>query len=101
MPAETHQHSDALDPGNVVEILLELIDPGGAAGETSTLGELGIDGSPAIYDLWDAVIAEFGERTVASRELDAGEVTAATTVGELAQAVIGVFGLQGQGRCDP
>jgi len=45
-------------------LLSALLGDDGIVPEGATLASLGIDGDPALWDLWDAVREEFGERTL-------------------------------------
>lgn len=75
MPAETHTHSAPLDRARVLEIVQELlaeileIDPSSIAETDSLVEDLHAD-SIAQYQLVEALIGEFGERTVSDIEAD-------------------------------
>lgn len=61
MPAETHQQGRLAGREEVLGLLSVLL---GDIPEGATLVTLGIDDDPALWDLWDAVREEFGERTL-------------------------------------
>ncbi|MCD9622262.1 hypothetical protein [Rhabdothermincola salaria] len=85
MPAETHQHRDQVTSDDVLELLLVVLEvpDRSSAGADTELGEVGIDSDLALLDLWDAIVEEFGERTLG--EIDLDDLRAAHTVGELAE----------------
>ena len=89
MPAETHQFSEPLDVGAVIEILADLLvpdlDPDAAA--EVTLGSLDQADELSLHHLWDQVTEEAGERTIGELETDPDwmpETLAGTTLGEVA-----------------
>jgi len=89
MPAETHSRHDAVDANVVVDLIWSVttpshwpIDPD----PTVPLARLDIDDEAAIFWLWDAAAEEFADRTVAEPHFD--DLFAATTVGELAEAIV-------------
>ncbi|NLA37300.1 MAG: acyl carrier protein [Actinobacteria bacterium] len=75
MPAETHTHSAPLDRSRVLEVVQELlaeileIDPSSIAETDSLVEDLHAD-SIAQYQLVEALISEYGERTVSDIEAD-------------------------------
>ena len=75
MPAETHTHSAPLDRSRVLEIVQDLlgeileIAPGSVSESDSLVEDLHAD-SIAQYQLVEALISEFGERTVSDFETD-------------------------------
>lgn len=94
MPAETNQHQDAPDLGAVLELLTQVLDVDVDPVEARdlTLADLGIDDDLAALRLWDAVIEEFGERTVGEPDDIGGEPL--RTLGELADWCLDALGLE-------
>lgn len=82
MPAETHQHSEPVSVDAVLDLLacVASLDAGRAA--DARLTDLELDDDLSILHLWDAVVEEFGERSIG--ELDLDEIRPAT-LGELAE----------------
>ncbi len=96
MPAETHRRRDAIEPGQVIDLLDALLDePMGAGGihAETPLGDLGID-DVAILHLWDALVEELAERGAA--EPDVEELLLARTVGDVVELVVHSMGGPGQ-----
>lgn len=95
MPAETHTHSAPLDRSRVLEIVQELlgeileIDPSGIAETDSLVEDLHAD-SIAQYQLVEALISEFGERTVS--DIDADEFDEIELVSDAVDYVVARLG---------
>lgn len=89
MPAETHQFSEPLDVGAVIEILADLLVPDldlDAAAKV-TLGSLDQADELSLHHLWDHVTEEAGERTIGDLDTDPDgtpEALAEITLAELA-----------------
>lgn len=89
MPAETHQFSEPLDVGAVIEILADLLVPDldlDAAAKV-TLGSLDQADELSLHHLWDHVTEEAGERTIGDLDTDpewTPETLADTTLTEVA-----------------
>jgi hypothetical protein len=81
MPAETHQRSEAVDVGTVLDLLSCVVGLDAPRAADAPLAELELDDDLSILHLWDAVVEEYGERSVGDLELDG---TRPTTLGELA-----------------
>lgn len=72
MPAETHQHGRSVGCEDIIVLLSTLLDLKlGAISRDATLRSLGLEDDPALWDLWDAVREEFGERTIGPDEVEA------------------------------
>ena len=87
MPAETHQRGRLAGRDEIHTLPSVLL--GGSSGEVTEdtiLASLGVDDEPALWDPWDAVREEFGERTIGT--VDPGEALDPTmTVGEAAASM--------------
>lgn len=81
MPAETHQRSEAVDVGAVLDLLTCVVGLDAPRAADAPLTALELDDDLSILHLWDAVVEEYGERSVGDLELDG---TRPTTLGELA-----------------
>jgi hypothetical protein len=90
MPAETHTRREAIDAGDVLDLIDALVggDSDGLRPGVS-VGDVGLGDELAVLHLCDAVAEELAERTVA--ELDVEELLLASTVGELAEAIVRAF----------
>ena len=86
MPAETHRSGCGIEVEDVLTLLEALLDDS-SAGQIgdNTLTSLGVDGDE-LYDLWDAVCEEFGERTLGP-EIDPGELAPSMTLEAAAAAM--------------
>lgn len=72
MPAGTHQHGRSADPSDIIVLLSALLDTNAyELPKDTTLASLGLEHDPELWDLWDAVREEFGERSLGS--IDGGE----------------------------
>ncbi len=80
MPGETHQRSEAVEVGAVLELLACVVSLDAPHVDTP-LAELELDDDLSILHLWEAVVEEYGERGTGDLELDA---TRPATLGELA-----------------
>lgn len=95
MPAETHTHSAPLDRARVLEIVQELlgdileIDPSSISETDSLVEDLHAD-SIAQYQLVEALISEFGERTVS--DIDAEEFEDIELVSDAVDYVVARLG---------
>lgn len=86
MPAETHQISHGIDADTIMALLQVLLDlPEGSEPDSTTLADLDID-DDGVLDLWQAVCAEFGERTLGS-EIDPNLLDPTMTVAAAAVAM--------------
>jgi hypothetical protein len=88
VPAETHRRSEPVDEEQVVALIWELL----AAANDATppdpnlpLDAVGLGDELAVLDLWDAVVEELAERSVADTDLDA--LVGARTLGELVRDI--------------
>lgn len=89
MPAETHRRHDAVDANTVLDLIWSLTSPPDWCTDPDPslpLARLDIDDQAAMFWLWDAAAEEFAERTLAEPDFD--ELFAATTIGELADAIV-------------
>jgi hypothetical protein len=91
LPAETHRfRHDQVDASAVLDLIWALasLPPERAEAEPdASLRELALDDELAKFEVWDAAVEEFAERTVGEPDLD--ELLAATTAGALAEAILG------------
>lgn len=86
MPAETHQHRDAVTTADIVDLLVAVLAPEADlsdVGPETLLAGLGADSDLALFDLGDVLTEEFGERTLGEVDLD--ELWSARTIGALAE----------------
>jgi len=85
MPAETHQHREAVTAEEIVDLLVGVL--AGSAdsfvGADTLLGGVGVETDLALFDLADVVAEEYGERSLG--EVAFEELRSARTVGALAQ----------------
>jgi hypothetical protein len=89
MPAETHTRYSAVDANTVLDLIWSLTSPSDGGTDPDPrlpLARLGIDDEAAMFWLWDAAAEEFADRTLAEPDFD--ELFAATTIGELAEAIV-------------
>ena len=87
MPAETNQLRAPIDVKEVVDLFEALLDEP-SEGEVHVdvlLADLGVD-EIAVLHLWGAAAEELAERGTAEPDVD--DLLLATTVGELAEAVV-------------
>lgn len=93
MPAETHQLGSRVDTEHVLTLLYALLgDLPCDQAEGTTLAALGID-PEGLYDLWDAICEEFGERSLGP-ELDPGVLDVSLTIEAAAAAMASLFGVR-------
>jgi hypothetical protein len=65
MPAETHQRGRPASSEEIMLLLSTLLDQNaGGFPKNTTLVSLGLADDPNLWDLWDAVREEYGERTL-------------------------------------
>lgn len=81
MPAETHQRSEPVDVGAVLDLLACVVGLDAPRAVDAPLAELELDDDLAILHLWDAVVEEYGERSMGDLDLDGSRPS---TLGELA-----------------
>jgi hypothetical protein len=90
LPAETHRvRYEPVDASAVLGLIWALAGPPAEKGEAdpdTSLCDLALDDDLAKFELWDAAVEEFAERTVAEPDLD--ELLAAKTAGALAEAIL-------------
>lgn len=89
MPAETHTHHDAVDTPAVVDLIWDFVRGPDTADEPdpgAPLAAVDLDDDLALLHLWDMVTDELAERAVA--EPDLTDLRAASSVGELADAIV-------------
>jgi hypothetical protein len=87
MPAETHSLGCGIEVDDVLTLLEALLDdPSAKTIGDSTLESLGV-ATAELYDLWDAVREEFGERTLGP-EIDLGELDPSMTLEAAAAAMV-------------
>ncbi len=94
MPGESHQTSHETDADTIMALLQVLLDPPeDCEPDSTTLDDLDID-DDGVLDLWQAVCAEFDERTLGSEIdrdlLDPAMTVAAATVAMAAELASGV-----------
>lgn len=86
MPAETHQHRDAVTADEIVDLLVAVLATStdlARVGPDTLLADLGADSDLALFDLGDLVAEEYGERSLG--EIDLDELWSARTIGDLAR----------------
>jgi hypothetical protein len=84
MPAETHQRSEAVGVEDVASLLECVIGLHAGQAAEIPLDDLHLDDDLSILHLWDAVVEEFGERSIGDLGLEFDE-TRPSTLGELAE----------------
>ena len=94
MPAETHSLGCGIEVDDVLTVLEALLDdPSAKMIGDSTLESLGV-ATAELYDLWDAVREEFGERTLGP-EIDLSELDPSMTLEAAAAAMVRLLGSSG------
>lgn len=95
MPAETHQRRAAVSVSEICDLLVSVLGLGDPCGQADDvrLAEVGCDEDLVLFDLWDAAVEEFGERTIGEPDLD--DLRDVTTLGELACLIAGRCGAAG------
>ena len=87
MPAETHSLGCGIEDEDVLTLLEALLDdPSAKKIGGNTLESLGV-ATDELYDLWDAVREEFGERTLGP-EIDLSELDPSMTLEAAAAAMV-------------
>lgn len=81
MPAETHQRSEAAGAEAVLDLLACVVGLDADRAAEAPLADLELSDDLSILHLWDAVVEEYGERSVGDLDLDGGRPS---TLGELA-----------------
>lgn len=86
MPAETHQHRNAVGVADLVDLLVELLmpDDDGDVDASTPVSPLGADDELTCWALWDAVVEEFGERR-STEAGDPGDLDDVATIEDLAK----------------
>ena len=81
MPAETHQRTDELDTGTILDFFATIVGVDRDGADDLQLSTLQIEDELSILHLWALVVEEFGERSVGDLSL---EDEPPATLGELA-----------------
>ncbi|MGE3447800.1 MAG: hypothetical protein AB7H92_09505 [Microbacteriaceae bacterium] len=81
MPAETHQRSEAVGVDAVLDLLACVVGLDAPRAAQARLADLELDDDLSVLHLWDAVVEEYGERSVGDLDLDG---TRPATLGDLA-----------------
>lgn len=81
MPAETHQRSEAVGVEAVLDLLACVVGLDADRAAEAPLADLELGDNLSILHLWDAVVEEYGERSVGDLDLDESRPS---TLGELA-----------------
>ena len=94
MPAETHRRGSEIEMEDVRALLEVLLyDAATEQVGNGTLASRGV-GADELYDLWDAVCEEFGERTLGP-EIDPAELNPCMTLEEAATAMVRLLVAEG------
>ena len=83
MPAETHQRSEAVGVEAVLDLLACVVGLDADRAAEAPLAGLELSDDLSVLHLWDAVVEEYGERSVGDLDLDL-DGSRPSTLGELA-----------------
>lgn len=85
MPADSHQHRDAVTSSEIVDLLLAVLEPSADdidLGPDTALADLDLDSDLVLIDLTDVMCEEYGERSLGAIDFD--RLWAAKTISALA-----------------
>lgn len=85
MPAETHQRSEVVGVDALLDLLACVVGLDAPRAAQARLADLELDDDLSVLHLWDAVVEEYGERSVGDLDLDLHlDGTRPATLGDLA-----------------
>lgn len=97
MPAETHSHHEPITVDDILDLLSTIVHGDSELQPDMPLDELGLSDDLAVIAFWDAVVEEYGERSVGEPDLEG--LATATTAADLARRA--VDNLRALGHAEP